>query len=232
MRRVAVYAGTRRVYRDMMCAAKSLVKHTRMDAVYFLIEDDSFPWPVPEVVTLINAKKDTWAKYMETGPNVAALSHMSLLRLIVPEMLRQEIRALWLDVDTIVEKDIGPLFDIALGENVVAMVEEPVRSKYPFRYYNAGVLLMNMEKLRDTWLSAEMADRVKREAFTAAEQDVLNLYCQAKTLTLGPEWNMAEHITQHNDDPYIRHFAGCLKPRGRAIFDAYETEEWSVKNAE
>ena len=43
MRRVAVYMGTRNYYDMMVIAAKSLLSHTRMDRVWFLIEDDEFP---------------------------------------------------------------------------------------------------------------------------------------------------------------------------------------------
>ena len=37
MRRVAVYAGTRNVYPMMVIAAKSLLSHTRIDRVWFVI---------------------------------------------------------------------------------------------------------------------------------------------------------------------------------------------------
>ena len=43
MKRVAVYAGTRNVYGQMVSAATSRVKNTRMDRVFFLIEDDALP---------------------------------------------------------------------------------------------------------------------------------------------------------------------------------------------
>ena len=41
MDRVAVYMGTRNVYRQMAAACKSLLYHTRVDRVWFLIEDDA-----------------------------------------------------------------------------------------------------------------------------------------------------------------------------------------------
>ena len=59
-----------------------------------------------------------------------------------------------------------------------------------------------------------------------------NVYCQGQIRKIGPEWNMAEHITEHHDDPYIRHYAGCLKPRGEQVFREYEKAEWRVKDAD
>lgn len=50
MRKVVVYAGTRNVYHNMVVAAKSLLNHTQMDRVWFLIEDDEFPEELPDVI--------------------------------------------------------------------------------------------------------------------------------------------------------------------------------------
>ena len=136
---------------------------------------------------------------------------------------------LWLDVDTIVEQDIGDLFDRDLAGNYVAMVEEPVRSKYPFTYYNAGVMLMDLDKLRRDGIMWKWLQLINREPFTAKDQDVINLICQGEILTLGPEWNCAGHITQNAEDPYIRHYAGSLRPSGAAAFARYEKAEWRVK---
>jgi len=52
--RAAVYAGTRNVYQDMIPAMKSLLIHSNVEKVYFLIEDDTFPYPLPPEVECIN----------------------------------------------------------------------------------------------------------------------------------------------------------------------------------
>ena len=233
MRRVAVYAGTRNVYGMMAAAAKSLLAHTHMDMVYFLIEDDDFPEALPgPIVTFnvtfggMNARK----LFDPNGPNFnSQWTWMSLVRLVLPYLLELEKRVLWLDVDTIVEQDIGELFDRDLAGNYVAMVEEPIRSKYPFQYHNAGVMLMDLDALRRDGIMWKWLRLINREPFTAKDQDVINLICQGEILTLGPEWNSAGHITQNAEDPYIRHYAGSLRPSGAAAFARYEKAEWRVK---
>lgn len=233
MRRVAVYAGTRNVYGMMAASAKSLLATTHMDMVYFLIEDDAFPEPLPGPIGVVNVSSGSWnaKSYFDTeGPNYnSQWTWMSLVRLVLPDLLIREQRVLWLDVDTIVEQDIGDLFDRDLAGNYVAMVEEPVRSKYPFTYHNAGVMLMDLEKLRRDGIMWKWLLLINRELFTAKDQDVINLICQGEILTLGPEWNSAGHITQNAEDPYIRHYAGSLRPSGVAAFARYEKAEWRVK---
>jgi len=227
MRRVVVYAGTRAVYRNMVIAAKSLLAHTKIHRVYFLIEDDEFQEYLPSVIECINVSGQTW--FDPAGPNYSSpWTYMSLMRLAIPELFPNERRALWLDTDTIVEKDIGELFDVDLGDNYVAMVEEPVRSKYPFIYHNSGVVLMDLEKLRDVGVYRKWIRLVNAVQYTAPDQDMINIFCQGEILTLPPEWNDAGHITQSTDDPYIRHYGGSLKWVEPEIFGLYEKSKWRV----
>ena len=227
MKRVAVYAGTRNVYGMMASAAKSLLEHTRMDRVCFLIEDDAFPEKLPDVIDCINVSGKTW--FDPEGPNYhSQVTYMDMVRLALPELLADETRCLWIDIDTIVMKDIGELFDTDLTGCYAAMVEEPCRSSYPFMYFNAGVVLMDLERMRDG-IYKKMIDTVNRVAYTAQAQDMLNLFCQGEIRKVPPQWNDAGYITEPTLDPYIRHFAGALKQDGRPYFDAYAKAEWRLK---
>ena len=234
MRRVAVYMGTRNYYGMMVCSAKSLLSHTRVDRVWFLIEDDQFPeefGTLPDVIKCKNVSGQTW--FTPDGPNYNAhWTYTCMLPAAFPEIFPEEKRVLRLDDDVIIEKDIGELFDMDLEDNYTAMVEEPVRGKFPFRYFNAGVTLMDLEKFRETGIHRKMIRMLNSQVCTAMEQDAFNVFCQGQIKKIGPEWNMAEHITEHCDAPYIRHYAGCLKPRGERVFKMYEKEEWRVKDAD
>ena len=85
---------------------------------------------------------------------------------------------------------------------------------------------------RETGIYRKMIRMLNSQVCTAMEQDAFNVFCQGQIKKIGPEWNMAEHITEHHDDPYITHYAGCLKPRGEQVFDEYRKAEWRVKNAD
>ena len=227
MKRVAVFAGTRNVYRNMVISAKSLLAHTHMDRVYFLIEDDVFPQPLPNVITCM---QQDWTRWFEKdGPNFNShVTYMSAVRVALPDIFWEESRVLWLDTDIIVEKDIGLLFDMDMEGNYVAMTEEPIRSQYPFRYHNAGVMLMDLDRIRRDRLWEKWIRLYNRQEFTAQEQDCINVLTQGEILTIGPEWNCAGSITQHVDDPYIRHYAGGLKYNEPEEFREWERAEWSV----
>ena len=233
MRRVAVYMGTRNYYGMMVCSAKSLLSHTRVDRVWFLIEDDQFPeefGTLPDVIKCKNVSGQTW--FTPDGPNYNAhWTYTCMLPAAFPEIFPEEKRVLRLDDDVIIEKDIGELFDMDLEDNYTAMVEEPVRGKFPFRYFNAGVCLMDLEKFRETGIYRKMIDMANSMVLTAMDQDAINVYCQGQILKLPPVWNEAGHITEYAADPYIKHYAGCLKPGWRRDYERYRNMDWRDCNA-
>lgn len=228
MDRVAVYMGTRNVYGQMIAAVKSLLYHTRVDRVWFLIEDDVFPEKLPEVIRCKNISHQTW--FPPDGPNYNThWTYTCLLPIVYAEILPEEHRVLRMDCDTIVRKDISELFDMDLEDNYTAMVEEPVRSSFPFRYFNAGVCLMDLDKFRRSGIIPKMVKMANSMVLTALDQDAINVFCQGEIKKIPPVWNDAGHITEYTDDPYIMHYAGTRKPKMQREYDLYRNAEWRIK---
>ena len=228
MDRVAVYMGTRNVYRQMTAACKSLMCHTKVDRVWFLIEDDEFPEELPDVIRCKNISGQTW--FPPGSPNYEQhWTYTCLLPIVYAEILPEEHRVLRLDCDTYVQKDISELFDMDLEDNYTAMVEEPVRSVFPFRYFNAGVCLMDLDKFRRSGIIPKMVRMANSMILTALDQDAINVFCQGEIKKIPPEWNDAGHITEYTEDPYIIHYAGTRKSMMQKDFDLYRNAEWRIK---
>ena len=45
--KIAIYSGTKNVYKNMIPSMKSLLLYSDVDKIYFLIEDDIFPYELP-----------------------------------------------------------------------------------------------------------------------------------------------------------------------------------------
>ena len=225
MKRSVVYAGTRNIYQHMVTAAKSLLCHTQVDRVWFLIEDNDFPAGLPDVIRTKNMSGQTW--FDPDGPNYKCRwSYMSMMRLALHEIFPEEERMLWLDVDTIVNKDIGGLFGMDMEGCYVAAAEEPMRSRDPFRYYNAGVMLMDLDKLRDG-KADDMIRMINTRKMHFPDQDVVNLLCQGKIADMDPYYNSNFWIVEV-DDPAITHFAADRNYTDKPQWKAYENMEWRV----
>ena len=99
--KVVVYAGNRRYYHNLVAAAKSLLYHTKVDRIYFLTEDDTFPEPLPPLVRNVNVSGQEL--FPLNGPNISGYySYMTTLRAGLTKLLPDEHTVLWLDPDTIV----------------------------------------------------------------------------------------------------------------------------------
>ncbi len=109
-------------------------------------------------------------------------------------------RILYLDCDTIVTGSIKGLDDFHMGEYAIASVKDCVSSLYKKKigvdkddhYVNAGVLLMNLEKMRELGISNMMDDFIRkyRRLINYADQDVLNGMFKGKFGIIPPEYDV------------------------------------------
>lgn len=204
-RRVAVYAGTRNLYEQMYVALKSLLLNNRMDRVYLLIEDDEYPFPVPDCVYPVNVSGQEF--FPEDGVNYQSpWSYMTMMRCCLATMLPNEDMVLWLDCDTFVDRPITDLFNLDMTGLLYAAVLEPKKSIDVFRYVNAGVLLCNLDALRKTGKEDELIALLNEIPLTFPDQEAINLLCQARIRLIDSEYN-ANNWTMKSIRPRIYHLA-------------------------
>lgn len=220
MDKVAVYAGTRNLYEQMYVCLKSLLVNTQMDRVYLFIEDDKFPYPVPENVHPMNVSEQEY--FLPGSPNFSSpWSYMDMLRCSLGEMLPDEKFILWLDCDTIVDEDISDLFAIDMRGYYYAAVIEPSKSKDIFRYVNVGVTLCNLDLLRAWQKENEMISFLNVCKFTLPGQDVINLLCQGRIRLIDSIYN-ANPFTMQCHRPKIIHYAAQKEFKDDWAYKKYE----------
>lgn len=124
-------------------------------------------------------------------------------RILLPELLPQIDRLIYLDCDTIVTDDLLPLWETELNDKLFGAVCNPLFPlmrnwpkqdlgiEDPLEYLNSGVLLMNLAAMRKEGLieklrvySTEYPDRL------LPEQDALSDLTRGRWVRLHPRWNM------------------------------------------
>lgn len=121
-------------------------------------------------------------------------------RLLLPELLPELDTVLYLDCDIIARKDMSELFRTTdLGDNYLAAVyEAPIEDQAsritelgcsPQSYFNSGVLIMNLRKMREDGVSSKLLDACRKDYMEFPDQDALNVVCQGKVLPLSPLYN-------------------------------------------
>lgn len=122
------------------------------------------------------------------------------LRLLLPELLPEYDRILYLDCDIIVRQDLARLWqETELGDDYLAAVfEAPIEQQAerfralgcdPDRYFNSGFLLMNLALMRRDNLTARLLDACRVDYLEFPDQDALNQVCQGRVLPLSPVYN-------------------------------------------
>ncbi|PUB28503.1 lipopolysaccharide biosynthesis glycosyltransferase [Elizabethkingia sp. YR214] len=121
-------------------------------------------------------------------------------RLILPDLLLEYDKVIYIDCDVIVRNDLAKLYkETNLGDNYMAAVfEASLDFQIPYlesigckpgHYINSGFLLMNLDKLRKDLMVAQFLDAAKVEGLQFPDQDVLNQLCNGKIVKLPPYYN-------------------------------------------
>ena len=214
--RVAVYCGTRNLYEKMIPAVRSLMENTDDVKVYLLIEDDEYPYDLP--VEVINVStQEYFPKGSASYDN--PWTYMVLMRAALHRVFPQYDRILSLDVDTIVAHDIGELWDIDIDDYYIAGCKELHKSSSNL-YVNAGVMLLNLAKLRDG-KGDELIKALNENRYAFNEQDCINQLCRGGILEIPSIYNM-NSWTEPTTAPKIVHFAGIKNYMDYPLVEMYK----------
>lgn len=170
-------------------------------------------------------------------------SKATYYRIFIPSMFPEYKKALYLDCDIVVNKDISLLFNTELGNNLLAGVPDEAVAGIPefysytrdflgvheSNYFNAGILVMNLETLREFNFEDKFVDLVSKYQFKVAQdQDYLNVLCKDRVVYLPKIWNkmpIEDKDTTENDICLI-HYNLSFKPWH---YDGILYESWFWK---
>lgn len=169
-------------------------------------------------------------RFASARMTLAHVSRATFYRLLIPELLDVP-RVVYLDADLIVCGDLRELFAVDLNGAALAAVCDASLDPRAFarnfgfpeldaRYFNAGVLVMDLERLRRDRFQ-ERAAAVMNEygdRLTYQDQDVMNCVAFGAWRELDPAWNVQRIMVAPVEDPEVvcppaLHAAGRAKPR-------------------
>ncbi len=210
MMRAAVYGGTRNVYARMLPAMKSLLMNSNVEKIYFLIEDDEFPYPLPKEVECINVSNQPWFKKGEC-PNWYDCwgGYMVLIRAAYAKLFPHLDRILALDNDTIVNKDISELWDLDLTDYYMTGVRDTEKFNVNGLYVNVGSIMYNLDKIRADGKDDEGIKLLNYIRLEMPEQDLFNSIFRGKILELPSKYNSCPRFMNFTPkERAIYHYAG------------------------
>lgn len=221
--KAAVYSGTRNLYKSMVAAAKSLLIHSDVEKIYFLIEDDQFPYELPSEIECINVSNQTF--FNKNGPNYkTSWTYMALMKAAYSKIFPQLDTILSLDVDTIINENISDLWNIDISKYYIAAVKEPQKSYGDFIYINIGVALFNLKKIRNDKKDDEIIHLLNSIKLNYPEQDCINILCQNYIYPLSPNYNITNYTIGATHKKII-HYAAVKNWQDLPLFQKYYQTE-------
>jgi lipopolysaccharide biosynthesis glycosyltransferase len=186
------------------------------------------------------------SQFMGMKQTTNYISIETYYRIIIPKLLHKKIKkVLYLDCDMIVRDDISKLWKVNTKKYYLAAVVKPslganrklkLGMPQKAKYFNAGMLLMNLEKWRKHNVAKKVISYMKNHSadIKFPSQDPLNAVLYGKWKAVKEKWN---YTTAHIEScphvkPLIIHYTGSNKPwnMGHQLQDEYfkyrEKTEW------
>lgn len=127
------------------------------------------------------------------------VSKAAMLKFALPQIFSDLDKILYIDGDVLILDDLNKFWITNLKNNYIAavadmagMVEEKHHKKFGFdKYFNSGVMLLNLKKMRQDDCTSKLIENKKNDVFKHfMDQDALNQTFNQKVLWLHPKYNM------------------------------------------
>lgn len=241
---------------------QSIVDHTSSEHNYdIIILNTDIRSPIKDyLMQLVNGKSNISLRFVDVMPLVEDrdlhpnmhFGIQSFYRLVLDTVCAKYNTVIYLDSDIIVKQDLANLYNTNIGSNYMAAVldydflgqyygnitdlkkyvHDKLKLSEPLMYFQAGVLLLNIKAIRESFAEGELMDFAVQQNFLYQEQDALSVKLSGKIQCLDPRWNVVvdnggyrvneiikhapkryfEEYMQSRKNPYIIHYSGNEKP--------------------
>lgn len=216
----------------------SILKNKKDSTLYdiYILIDKSFSQHTLKKFSRLEKKYNIQFNYIEMGSKFSSIEmrikHITTptyYRLSMPELLKKYNKAIYLDTDVIVLKDLSEYFNININDYYIAGVRaaayqlsntnkeyyNSIGLKNISNYINAGVTLWNLDKIRTTKGKQEELYELAKKELKSQDQDVINIAFKDQIKILSPKYNL---MTKYPD----------LAEKSDKIYKKY-SEIWNKK---
>ena len=162
-------------------------------------------------VIKIDATQIYKREFANTPNNVEHYTPYTFLRLLADQIEQIPDKILYIDTDVVANGNIKELYDIDIEDYELAGVRDYYGKvffalRYP-KYLNAGVLLFNMKKLRETRMLNKAMKLCATKKIFLLDQTAINKLTKKKKI-VSRKFNEQKKLKK---DTIIRHFSMTLK---------------------
>lgn len=224
MERIHILMASNDGYSDLLiCCIRSVIQNAlHPEKLNFHIIDDSISDLKKELISKIardaNCLTTFYAPPQMKGymaSDTCALDKSTYYRLYVCTLIDESInKVIYLDCDTVVLNHIEDLWSIDISDYYLAGVQdinikgnrEAVDVCAPYRYINAGVLLINLAQWRKSKIEESFTKYLGENNWVVEfnDQGVINHVCKGKIRIISPKYNFMTPYDRYTRKELIR----------------------------
>lgn len=160
--------------------------------------------------------------------NISYITKETYYRYIIADLLPNEDKALWLDSDLVVNGRLDKLYNLDLKDYFCAGAEDLFIKNLDYKkeigfndndlYVNAGVLLLNLHKIRELNLCTQLINKTRElsNKIKYQDQDIINIVFKNHVKQFDSIYNFASaNVSKEKEKrkkAIIIHYTGSLKP--------------------
>lgn len=218
----------------------SLFENKKEDTIYEIIILKNGELLLDLIDDLFNKYKNVSYKVIDVGNafagafEIRGVTIASYYRLLLPKLLPNYNKVIYLDVDLIVTVDLSVFFKTDITNNYVAGTCAAFKSRKdtsylqsldiePSKYINAGVLLINLELVRKDNIDNQWINESSKN-YLFQDQDIINIVCKDRIVIFSETYNLTNNIRINYGAEYllsgsIIHYSGP-KPWAKNCLDS------------
>lgn len=215
-------------------------------------------------LSFVNVNKRVYKYRLQAKEHITT---ETFYRFLILDIMKLYSKVVYIDCDIVVKTDIAELYNQDIGKNLIAAVSDPdflgqindehkdtmeyvkkvMKLKDPYEYFQAGVLVFNVDELNKVTTVKDLFDMADTGLYKYSDQDILNVICEGRVYKLDMAWNFITdcernryaHVIRYaprdimtlyeetKKEPKIIHYAGYLKPWNRPSED-FALDFWKV----
>lgn len=151
------------------------------------------------VIDIIEIELDQRFKGMTKKDGDLHVTEAAIAKFRIPEILANVGKVLYIDGDTLVQKDLSELYNIQIPGKYAAVVKDIIFERNPKHklflktknrwYFNSGMMLLNLTKMRKDNICDKLVDYRLHGINHFMDQDALNMVFGNNLLFVSPQYN-------------------------------------------
>lgn len=142
---------------------------------------------------------------------------IAMQKIFIPDYLENIDKVLYLDADTLVQKDLNKIYSTNMGDAYIGATKDGLMYQFPEHiteigldwrkfYFNSGVMLLNLKDMRKDAIIEKSITYFNTHYEVFGDQDILNVVVNDKAIPISYRYNCNSTFFEEKDAEFLSNF--------------------------